>query len=81
MDNEANIRLDWSTGKDAYLTRSRHVLGAERLEKACQRAFFQWQIDSNADRAFLVVLHNQNDSVIKARIANCRRRDQKLTRK
>src|SRR5262245_64107460 len=54
MDNEANIRLDWSAGKDAYLTRSRHVLGAERPDNACYPTLYQRQIDSNAERAFWV---------------------------
>jgi len=79
MDDEANFRLDGTTGKKTYLSRNVRILFTEHRQNICQRAFLRWHIYDNAQRPTFVVAHYEYYSMIEVSIPKRWRRNQKLT--
>ena len=81
VNNEANVRLDRTTGEKLYLSIDVRIFFAEQLQNICQRAFLRGHINDNAHRTSFVVAHDQYYSMIEVGISKRGRRDQKLTGK
>jgi len=80
VQHEADIGFDRPAGIDRDLAAGAIGFLSELLQQLRQRLVLDRPVDDKAEGAAAVMLHDQDDRVIEARIVHPRRRDQELAR-
>ncbi len=78
VNDEADLGLHGAAGEQPNGALGALAVDAEGVQQLRDRQFLAGPVDHDAERAILVVLHHQDDRVLKSRVAHLGRGDQKL---